>query len=142
MSTTDTDSNSDSPTRSDLETAYEAALNPYAKRDCVHVVFDGPEGRFDIEYAPYIDDDPHLNVCHLGRRYAGEDFTSETDLTPTDIGRDFCVFVLDADSAGGALSATLDVAAAVDGEPAEIEMRTLGNLPSWWPTILTPKEMR
>lgn len=130
------------PTRSDLETAYKAALIPYFDVDCITTIIESDRGEFHIELCAFDEDKP-LNVANLGDDLTAEDFADADGFDAIDDGPTYFMLASEGDDAAELVDEVLAVASAVDGELAGIQPKTVRGDPPWWlPGFLTPSRGR
>lgn len=126
------------PTRSDLETAFDAALGPYFEQDCITTTIETDRGEFHIELAAFDEDKP-LNVAALGDDLSPEDFADAEGFDKIDDGPTYCILASESEGAVALADEVLTVASIVDGELAGIEPKTVrGDRPWWLPDFLSP----
>lgn len=125
------------PTESDLETAFDAALGPYFKQDCVTAEFESEHGSFVLELGAF-DEELPFNIAGLSGDIDSTDFTEATDHDVIESGDGYCMLSPSSETAGDLVADAMAVAKAVDAELVGIDPRTIDTLPDWWPELLTP----
>lgn len=112
------------PNRSDLETAFEAALGPYFDQDCITTTFETDRDEFVIEPAAF-DEELPLKVASLGDEITSDDFTGVAALDVIDEGAGYCMFDSESEDAAALVDEVLAVASIADGELAGIQPKTV-----------------
>lgn len=125
------------PTRDDLETALQAAFNPYFEIDCIDLKYETDSGGYLLEVGNF-EDGLIINCAAFHGGYTRADIDLPDGCELVDEGRGYTAFRPPETDLDGLIDVVREIGEQSGAELVDLNPRNIENLPGWWPEVLKP----